>query len=96
MVQVQSRIDQTTLSRKLQAGQRYIFGGIAFAGSRGIQQVEVSTNNGRTWQPATVKSALSPYTWQLWAFTWTPAQKGRYVLQVRASDTQGTLQRTER
>ena len=32
VVQVQSRIDQTTLSRKLQAGQRYIFGGIAFAG----------------------------------------------------------------
>lgn len=96
VVQVQSRIDQMTLPRALKAGQRCIFGGIAFAGSRGIQQVEVSTDTGRTWQPAAVKPALSPYTWQLWAFPWTPLQQGRYVLQVRASDTQGTLQRTER
>ena len=32
----------------------------------GSQSVEVSTDQGQTWQPAQVKPGLSPYTWQLW------------------------------
>jgi len=95
VVQVQSHIDQATLPRPLRAGQGAVFGGVAFAGSRGLQQVEVSTDAGRTWQAAALKPALSAYTWQLWAFAWTPAQQGRYVLQVRATDAQETQQRTQ-
>src|SRR5215469_9173059 len=47
--------------------------GIAFAGDRGIQRVQVSTNGGKTWQDADLKPGLSGYTWVLWHLDWTPA-----------------------
>ena len=70
-------------------------GGIAFAGSRGISRVEVSTDYGETWLPAEVKEALSPYTWVLWLRDWHPTP-GRHDLLVRAADGDGELQTEER
>lgn len=67
-------------------------GGIAFAGDRGISRVEVSLDGGATWAEAELKSALSPYTWQLWSFVWTPGQPGDVKLSVRATDGRGVVQ----
>jgi DMSO/TMAO reductase YedYZ molybdopterin-dependent catalytic subunit len=67
-------------------------GGIAFAGDRGIQKVEFSHDGGKTWQMATVKAPLSPYAWTLWAAELALPSRGDYVLAVRATDGQGTLQ----
>jgi DMSO/TMAO reductase YedYZ molybdopterin-dependent catalytic subunit len=67
-------------------------GGIAFAGDRGIQKVEFSHDGGKTWQMATVKAPLSPYAWTLWAAELALPGRGDYVLAVRATDGQGTLQ----
>src|SRR5436305_13271078 len=39
--------------------------GIAFAGVRGIQRVEISTNGGQSWADAELKPPLSPLTWTL-------------------------------
>ncbi|MDA4118406.1 MAG: molybdopterin-dependent oxidoreductase, partial [Thaumarchaeota archaeon] len=44
--------------------------GVAFAGDRGIEKVEVSTDGGNTWTPASVKDPLSNYTWVLWTADW--------------------------
>ncbi len=66
--------------------------GIAFAGSRGISAVEVSSDNGQTWVPMRVKPALSPYAWSLWTGTWQPPGPGSYLLEVRAWDGEGKLQ----
>ena len=41
------------------------FGGVSFAGTRGIQSVRVRANQG-PWQPAHLEPALSPYTWTRW------------------------------
>ena len=40
--------------------------GIAFGGDKGISKVEVSTDKGTTWQTATLKDPLGPYSWRLW------------------------------
>ncbi|MDP7240958.1 MAG: molybdopterin-binding oxidoreductase, partial [Dehalococcoidia bacterium] len=72
-----------------------IMGGIAFAGSRGITRVEVSTDYGETWLPAEVKDALSTNTWVLWLRKWEPTP-GRHDLLVRAADGNGELQIEER
>jgi DMSO/TMAO reductase YedYZ molybdopterin-dependent catalytic subunit len=67
-------------------------GGIAYAGDRGIVEVEVSTDDGKTWTRAEVKPPLGKYTWVLWAALWRPAGPGTYVLKVRARDGTGVLQ----
>lgn len=66
--------------------------GIAFAGARGIARVDVSTDGGQTWQPATLRRPLGALTWTLWQFAWTPPAGGSYVLAVRAIDLDGNVQ----
>jgi hypothetical protein len=66
--------------------------GIAFAGDRGIEKVEVSTDGGSTWSPASVKDPISGNTWVLWTADWNPQSTGRYSIAVRATDKTGTVQ----
>src|SRR5713101_8111416 len=65
--------------------------GVAFAGTRGINKVEYSTD-GRSWSPADFKPPLSPLTWVLWSAAWTPGKEGAYRLRVRATDSSGATQ----
>ena len=65
--------------------------GVAFSGNRGIAQVEVSLDNGATWQEAALKQAMGPYTWVLWVHDWQGAP-GQYTVKVRATDGTGELQ----
>jgi len=66
--------------------------GVAFAGDRGIEKVEVSTDGGNTWTLASVKDPLSDYTWVLWTADWNPPATGNYSITVRATDRTGAVQ----
>jgi DMSO/TMAO reductase YedYZ molybdopterin-dependent catalytic subunit len=66
--------------------------GVAFAGDRGIEKVEVSTDGGNTWTQASVKDPLSGNTWVLWRADWNPPSAGHYSLAVRATDGTGAVQ----
>ena len=87
--QTMSRMD-VPLHKDLKAGPQEI-AGVAFAGDRGISKVEVSVDSGKTWQEATLKEPLGPYTWRLWRVEWNP-QPGSYDLVVRATDGKGQVQ----
>ena len=69
-------------------------GGIAFAGSRGVSKVEVSTDNGITWKDAVIKEPLSQYAWVLWAseLNLTSSEQRDYKITVRATDKNGNIQ----
>lgn len=69
--------------------------GIAFAGDMGISKVEVSTDDGKSWETARIKEPLSNNTWVLWATDWNPPAKGRYNIIVRATDKAGKVQTAE-
>jgi DMSO/TMAO reductase YedYZ molybdopterin-dependent catalytic subunit len=69
--------------------------GIAFAGNRGIQRVEVSTDNGATWADAVLKPALSPYSWVLWHYDWAVTAAVRVRILARATDGTGEVQTSE-
>ncbi|HKP85551.1 MAG TPA: molybdopterin-dependent oxidoreductase [Blastocatellia bacterium] len=69
--------------------------GIAFAGDRGVSKVEVTTDGGKTWEEATIKQPLSPYTWVLWSKQWIPAQPGKHKIVVRATDGRGVTQTSQ-
>ncbi|MGC1185039.1 MAG: molybdopterin-dependent oxidoreductase [Candidatus Dormiibacterota bacterium] len=86
-----SRFDFPSGNASLSAGRRYLLTGVAYAGTKGISQVEVSVDGSRSWTKADLRAPLSPYAWTLWTFPWNPAA-GFYTLRVRARDGQGNYQ----
>jgi len=66
--------------------------GLAFAGTRGIRLVEVSTDGGEQWHAATLDPPLSSSSWVFWTYEWIVPGPGRHQLVVRATDGTGQLQ----
>lgn len=75
-----------------QNGGSIIVAGFAFAGDRGVSKVEISFDNGRSWQEAELKTPLSSLTWALWAYGWVPPGAGEYQVIARATDGAGQTQ----
>jgi DMSO/TMAO reductase YedYZ molybdopterin-dependent catalytic subunit len=67
-------------------------GGIAFAGARGVQKVEVSVDGGVMWHQAQLEPPLSQDTWVLWSWQWLPTLAGMYTLEARVTDNTGEVQ----
>jgi sulfane dehydrogenase subunit SoxC len=59
--------------------------------ARGVSQVSVSLDGGRTWLPARTEPRAH-WSWQRFSFMWSPIRTGRYTLAVRATDIDGVLQ----
>ena len=70
--------------------------GMAFAGNEiEITSVEVSTDEGITWEPAQMLNYFVPNVWKHWEFTWDAAQVGEYQIFTRAIDSLGNVQREQ-
>ena len=68
--------------------------GAAWAGEANIVKVEVSTDGGSTWNPATLGHEQSRFAWRLWSYSWN-AKRGAYAIQSRATDSQERVQPAE-
>ncbi len=90
VVKTTSRIDLPTSGQRLSSD--LTFGGVAFAGKRGIRRVEISTDNGKSWLPADLEHPLSGYTWTLWFRPWKAQHSGQVTALVRAIDGTGAVQ----
>jgi DMSO/TMAO reductase YedYZ molybdopterin-dependent catalytic subunit len=91
--QTESRIDTPAGHTSVPAGSLSL-GGVSYAGDRGIQSVEVSTDGGKNWLATELKPGLSPYTWQLWRAD-IPVDKSVKQVHVRATDGLGHPQTRE-
>jgi len=91
VIHTSSRFDAPDFGRSLSLGV-IMLRGMAFAGKRGVDRVEVSTDDGRTWQRARLTYRGSPLGWALWSYAWTPPRAGEYALVVRATDGTGAVQ----
>lgn len=72
-----------------------IIAGYAYAGDRGVSKVEVSLDDGKTWQEAQLKPPLSNTTWALWAYEWQSPSEGQHFVYARATDGSGQVQTSQ-
>jgi DMSO/TMAO reductase YedYZ molybdopterin-dependent catalytic subunit len=71
--------------------------GVAFGGDRGISRVELSFDDGKTWDDADIYYAGGDLAWSLWNAHdgWQPDEPGDYTVVVRATDGEGDVQEWE-
>jgi hypothetical protein len=93
-IKIFSRIDSPGHYQSLR-GPEQIFRGIAFGGPNSISKVELSFDNGKTWNECAIETPQSPYSWVIWNYAWRPPKRGKYQTVVRATDTKGQLQIAE-
>jgi DMSO/TMAO reductase YedYZ molybdopterin-dependent catalytic subunit len=66
--------------------------GAAWAGEADIAKVEISTDNGATWNPGKLGRDQARYAWRMWSYDWKPAKPSDYTILSRATDSQGRTQ----
>ncbi len=70
---------------------RVVVHGVAWAGEANIAKVEVSTDSGASWKPATLGREQARYAWRLWRHEFT-AKSGDCSIVSRATDSTGRVQ----
>jgi sulfite dehydrogenase (cytochrome) subunit A len=91
---VRSFITSVSEDERIKAGKITNLKGIAFDGGKGIKDVAVSIDNGRTWTPAKLGKDLGRYSFREWTLPVTLAA-GTHDLRVRATDNAGDSQPIE-
>ncbi len=69
--------------------------GFAWGSDSPVRGVQVSTDDGKTWQNARIEIPADPVTWSRWSIDWT-AKPGRYALLSRAESASGARQPMQR
>ncbi|HXG40550.1 MAG TPA: molybdopterin-dependent oxidoreductase, partial [Candidatus Limnocylindrales bacterium] len=95
VVRTYSRIDEPLDGDRVPAGVPFRVYGVANAGDRGIERVEVSADDGRSWTDAELDRrtpGLGPLTWVRWRAEVVVQTPGAAVLVVRATDGRGEVQ----
>ncbi len=92
---VNSLITSPEEGAHVRAGQRTTINGIAWDGGYGISNVEVSSDDGKTWRTATLGPDLGRYAFRTWSFPFTPSGKGKATVMARASNKIGQTQTSE-
>lgn len=76
-------------------GKPVVVKGVAWDGGHGMERVEISSDDGKTWQAAKLGADHGPYSWRTWSFDFMPAKTGPVSLKVRASNRIGQVQPAE-
>jgi hypothetical protein len=91
---VRSFITSIADGGQVPAGRPAVLRGIAFDGGSGIKRVDLSTDAGTTWTPATLGEDLGRFSFRGWQLPVTLAP-GEYKLMVRATANDGATQPAE-
>ncbi len=76
-------------------GQVVDVSGIAWDGGRGIRDVQVSTDAGRSWQPAQLGRDYGRFSFRQFSYRFRPEKDGVYLIMVRAANSRGDAQTLE-
>jgi hypothetical protein len=89
---VKSLITAPATNAVVSRGTAIRISGFAWAGEAEVVRVEVSTDNGRTWERAQLGRDQSRYAWRRFDYVWRPPDRGSYVVLSRATDNRGVTQ----
>lgn len=94
-MQVKAQIARPASGETVKAGTTYPIRGWAWTGEAEIAKVEVSTDNGQTWNLAKLTGDKKRATWRAWEYLWN-VTVGEANLLARATDTDGNTQPLQR
>ena len=90
---VKSAIARPRTREVIPAGSSYRVFGAAWGSDTHIETVELSTDDGKTWQPVRFLDEPQFGAWRRWEHEWpVPTETGTYMLKSRATDTLGNTQ----
>ena len=92
---VNSLITSITDGQRFGSNKPVMVKGIAWDGGDGIRRVEVSVDEGRSWQAAELGADLGRFSFRPWQFAFKPQAKGALYVMARASNAQGSTQVSE-
>ena len=90
-IQLKSIVTQPLTGERLERGAIVVLGA-AYAGEGHVEQVEVSVDDGATWQAAEFIGPDEPFSWRQWQYVWHASQAGEHTIKARAMDGMGRRQ----
>ncbi|UCZ52827.1 sulfite oxidase [Bacillus shivajii] len=91
---VNSTIQQPLDMQLLDEGTHRVHG-IAWTGKGHITNVDVSFDDGKTWNPCELTPSPEKYSWIRWHYDWDVHEEGEYNILSRATDSTGRVQPKE-
>jgi DMSO/TMAO reductase YedYZ molybdopterin-dependent catalytic subunit len=89
---VKSIITSPAPNSRVKGTQRITLRGRAWVGEGSVRGVEISTDEGRTWQRAQLARAGDKYAWRTFTYDYQPERFGYLTFLARAWDDQGNAQ----
>ena len=65
--------------------------GTAYAGQDPVERVEITFDDGESWEDCTLDYAPGANIWALWRYNWTPEQRGRQRVRTRVTTASGAM-----
>jgi sulfite oxidase len=91
LMRVKSVITSPRDGEQVRGGPRRVTG-VAWTGAGTVSKIEVSSDDGKTWQQGRFTTEAKPGTWRLWEADVTIASTGDQRVRARATDADGQTQ----
>jgi DMSO/TMAO reductase YedYZ molybdopterin-dependent catalytic subunit len=92
---VNSLITNLSDGQKITHGKPLEVRGLAWDGGYGIDRVEISTDGGLQWRPASLGEDHGRFSWRTWSHALKPENRGGMTIMTRASNRAGSSQTFE-
>ena len=88
---VKSMITHPAPNAVFKVGRSILVEGRAWVGEGSVEKVELSFNEGISWQRATINSGGDKYAWRVFSYEYSPKTEGYVTVLARATDDRGDV-----
>lgn len=89
---IKSIITNPAPNASFKMGKPVLVAGHAWVAEADIERVELSFDEGRSWQNAQLNAKAAKYAWQTFSYAYTPRGPGYMTVLARATDSKGNTQ----